>query len=87
MTAQPSRANTAHSKVYECVLLIDFTEQICDTRNTTDAKCCVFPFTYRGELYYDCTTKDFGKEWCSLHEDYETHKQWGFCGKLRYMLC
>lgn len=52
---------------------------VCDTRNTTDGNCCVFPFIYRGETYYECTTRDFGQEWCSLKEDYEKHKQWGYC--------
>ncbi|PFX22636.1 zinc metalloproteinase nas-4-like [Stylophora pistillata] len=59
----------------------DSTDSICYTRNTTNGKCCVFPFTYRGVDYYECTTKDFRKEWCSLHDDYETHGQWGFCAK------
>ncbi|KAL9973504.1 hypothetical protein ACROYT_G019973 [Oculina patagonica] len=54
------------------------TDQVCDTRKTTDGDCCVFPFTYRGELYYDCTTRDLGKEWCSLKEDYVA-SSWGFC--------
>lgn len=54
------------------------TDQACDTRRTTDGNCCVFPFTYRGETYYDCITKDFDREWCSLDEDYDA-KSWRFC--------
>lgn len=55
------------------------TGQVCDTRNTTDGNCCVFPFSYRGELFYDCTTRDFGaSEWCSLKEDYAPNS-WGIC--------
>nr|XP_058971464.1 zinc metalloproteinase nas-6-like isoform X1 [Pocillopora verrucosa] len=57
----------------------DSTDDICYTRNTTNGKCCVFPFTYRGVDYYECTTKDFGREWCSLNDVYETRRQWGFC--------
>jgi len=55
------------------------TGQVCDTRKTTDGNCCVFPFTYHGELFYECTTRDFdGREWCSLKEDYAPNS-WGFC--------
>ncbi|XP_067040879.1 nematocyst expressed protein 6-like isoform X1 [Acropora muricata] len=55
-------------------------EEICDTRNTTKGECCAFPFTYQGETYYECTTKDFnGKQWCSLNEDFEKHRRWGHC--------
>ena len=57
------------------------TDQVCDTRNTTSGECCVFPFTYRGETYYDCITKDFNSEWCSLDEDYDKHKRFGLCGR------
>ncbi|XP_073254457.1 high choriolytic enzyme 1-like [Porites lutea] len=57
------------------------TDQVCDTRNTTSGECCVFPFTYRGETYYDCITKDFNREWCSLDEDYDKHKRFGLCAK------
>lgn len=74
------------------VLFSDLTGQtqvseVCDTRNTTDGNCCAFPFTYREEIYYECTTRDFGQEWCSLKEDYEQHRQWGFCGRSTYFLC
>lgn len=55
------------------------TGEVCDTRKTTDGNCCTFPFTYRGETYYNCITRDFGQKWCSLKEDYEKHKQWGYC--------
>ena len=66
----------------ELFMLFDLTEEICDTRNTTKGECCAFPFTYEGETYYECTTKDFnGKQWCSLNEDFEKHRRWGHCGK------
>lgn len=62
---------------------VGFAGDVCDTRNTTKGECCVFPFTYRGETYYDCTTQDSnsGKEWCSLNEDFDKHRQWGYCAK------
>lgn len=63
-------------------MLFHLAEEICDTRNTTKGECCAFPFTYQGETYYECTTKDFnGKQWCSLNEDFEKHRRWGHCGK------
>lgn len=46
----------------------------------------MFPFTYRGETYYDCITKDFNREWCSLDEDYDKHKRFGLCGKRTFLI-
>lgn len=54
--------------------------QVCDTRKTTNGGCCVFPFTYRGEDYFECTTKHLGVEWCATIADYDKNSnKWGEC--------
>ncbi|XP_065838285.1 uncharacterized protein [Oscarella lobularis] len=49
-------------------------------RCTTDGSVCVFPFKYKGILYYDCTSKGHDREWCatSVKEDL-SYREWGNC--------
>lgn len=45
---------------------------------TTDGKCCVFPFSYKGVTYNKCTTVKHNRPWCSLTSNYK--QKWGNCG-------
>ena len=42
---------------------------------------CIFPFSYKGVLYYQCTTKDFGSiPWCATSVDsYLNVDDWNYC--------
>ena len=43
-----------------------------------EGSTCVFPFTYNGVQYYQCTTADNGNTpWCSLDSTYSS--RWGNC--------
>jgi len=45
---------------------------------------CLFPFTYQGEEYHECSTADYGgKLWCSTQTDQDGNYvagKWGVCG-------
>lgn len=57
------------------------------TVRTTDNKCCVFPFFYKGERMFTCTSYSFGRKWCATTYDYDNDGQWGKClGMLNDML-
>ncbi|XP_062382458.1 matrix metalloproteinase-9-like [Sardina pilchardus] len=40
---------------------------------------CVFPFMYRGKLYWECTTVHHGKPWCSTTSSFDQNGMWGEC--------
>ncbi|KAF6287598.1 binder of sperm protein-like protein 1 [Rhinolophus ferrumequinum] len=42
---------------------------------------CVFPFWYRRMIYWECTNdaETFGKNWCSLTQNYNKEKIWKYC--------
>ncbi|XP_078259962.1 lymphocyte antigen 75 isoform X1 [Rhinoraja longicauda] len=45
-------------------------------------KPCVFPFKYRGNWYYECTTETNGEEeWCATTGNYDRDRKWGKCLK------
>lgn len=46
---------------------------------TTDQKCCVFPFIYNGKTYHNCIHTGHIWQWCSLTANYDKDKQWGNC--------
>ncbi|XP_023599340.1 seminal plasma protein HSP-1-like [Myotis lucifugus] len=46
---------------------------------------CVFPFTYDGKTYYDCTLQDSLRKWCSLDEIYSG--KWKYCTKDDFAPC
>ncbi|XP_066929579.1 uncharacterized protein [Clytia hemisphaerica] len=48
---------------------------------TDQKKPCVFPFVYKGESYFDCTTEDDTKSWCSLTKSYDQDLKKGYCSK------
>ncbi|XP_078357486.1 binder of sperm protein homolog 2-like [Oculina patagonica] len=45
-----------------------------------DGNCCAFPFVYNGQTYYQCTSDDWDRPWCSLTANYDQDGQWGNCG-------
>ncbi len=57
----------------QCPTLTD----INNSKGTDKGSPCVFPFTYKGNIYYGCTTVDAEYSWCSTTSDYE--KKWGVC--------
>ena len=58
-----------------------------DERCTTeDGRICLFPFSYQGTHYTDCTVDDDpdGRKWCSTKVDsdgdhVQNQGQWGYC--------
>lgn len=45
---------------------------------------CVFPYLYRGDLYYSCiTANNNGIPWCATLYDYDTYRIWGNCAGKR----
>ncbi|XP_061757242.1 protein sel-1 homolog 1 [Nerophis ophidion] len=48
---------------------------------TADGESCMFPFTFQGKEYADCTTngRGDGRLWCSTTYYYDQDKKWGFC--------
>ena len=61
------------------IKLISSSPEKCTTVITQKGQCCVFPFIYRGQTYYNCTFKNFKKKWCSLTPNYDVDKRWGYC--------
>jgi len=57
----------------------------CQTVTGVQDSSCVFPFSYKGSLYTECTTVDNnGTEWCSTKTDHageHTQGNWGNCGE------
>ncbi|KAL9955436.1 hypothetical protein ACROYT_G036764 [Oculina patagonica] len=46
--------------------------------------CCVFPFTYKGRLYNECTEEDaesaaLSDPWCSVTDNYDRDRKRGHC--------
>ena len=39
----------------------------------------VFPFLYRGQFYYQCTTIDHFRRWCATTDNYDRDSRWGNC--------
>jgi len=58
----------------------------CTGCGTSEGESCVFPFTYQGDKYTECTTEDNnGTLWCALSTDTsgewrKDHHRWGNCG-------
>jgi hypothetical protein len=60
-------------------------------RFTKDNRPCLFPFTFRSQKYYDCTSAKFGSPWCVTTEDAQMDPQlleqldeqthWGYCNE------
>jgi hypothetical protein len=46
---------------------------------TVTGKACVFPFTFRGVQYTDCTTHSLNRRWCGTTAQ-PNHAEWGYCG-------
>ncbi|XP_074657390.1 matrix metalloproteinase-9-like [Tubulanus polymorphus] len=45
----------------------------------TEIASCVFPFTYGGKQYTECTVTDATEPWCSTTSNYNVDKRWRFC--------
>ena len=44
---------------------------------------CCFPFVYRGQVYYECTSRDNPQAWCAVESVYqENNKLWGNCQRI-----
>ncbi|XP_038598480.1 LOW QUALITY PROTEIN: cation-independent mannose-6-phosphate receptor [Tachyglossus aculeatus] len=46
---------------------------------TEDGDTCVFPFTYNGKSYEECTAEGRTKAWCATTPNYDRDHKWGFC--------
>ncbi|XP_072542274.1 cation-independent mannose-6-phosphate receptor [Salminus brasiliensis] len=51
---------------------------------TVGGDACVFPFTYMGKSYSECTTdgRHEGKKWCATTASYDKDRSWGFCSNV-----
>jgi hypothetical protein len=68
-------ANIADSSTYTII------PPPCTTTggNAPDGSTCVFPFTYNGVQYNECTSIDEPAPWCNVDADQEDGFSWGFC--------
>ncbi|XP_044902949.1 binder of sperm protein homolog 1 isoform X1 [Felis catus] len=46
---------------------------------------CVFPFQYRGGIFYDCIKFKAKHKWCSLTETYQG--RWKYCSEEDFAKC
>lgn len=46
----------------------------------SNGNCCHFPFIYGRKIYMTCTTQDDTRPWCATTYNYDSDKQWGYCG-------
>ncbi|XP_037673819.1 cation-independent mannose-6-phosphate receptor [Choloepus didactylus] len=46
---------------------------------TDEGDPCVFPFTFNGKSYSDCTFEGRANLWCATTADYDRDHEWGFC--------
>ncbi|XP_060722164.1 cation-independent mannose-6-phosphate receptor [Tachysurus vachellii] len=51
---------------------------------TSEGDVCMFPFTFLGKTYYECTQEGRadGRMWCSTTASYDKDKKWGFCSSV-----
>uniref|UniRef100_A0A8C0GVZ1 Uncharacterized protein n=1 Tax=Chelonoidis abingdonii TaxID=106734 RepID=A0A8C0GVZ1_CHEAB len=42
---------------------------------------CVFPFTYKGKVYTECTTVDSSRPWCATTTSYDRDRTYKFCSE------
>ncbi|KAL9985595.1 hypothetical protein ACROYT_G008017 [Oculina patagonica] len=56
-----------------------FRNSRCNSVQTEDGNCCVFPFVFGGQTYHQCTSDGWTQPWCSLTADYDQDGQWGNC--------
>ena len=56
-------------------------EEGCKVRAQRDVEglCCVFPFIYKGQLYYRCTSVDHHRLWCATVPNYDKDPKWKKC--------
>ena len=61
----------------------------CNNNNTGGRRKCVFPFTYDGKEYHECTwdwafhkkRRNIGRAWCGTRADPDDYEGWGDCGE------
>ena len=51
--------------------------------NTGQQRPCVFPFKYKGNLFYECITSERVNPWCATTFDYDADKEWGYCADIK----
>ena len=59
-------------------LFVCFLAAMCNMK-TSDGKCCVFPFVYRGQTFNACTSSRASRLWCSLSPSYDEDRKYGWC--------
>jgi hypothetical protein len=56
------------------------TQTVKTCGGTAQEAPCVFPFTYQGKEYKQCTSDDHDQPWCATQPgDYASHGKWGNC--------
>ncbi|XP_060549590.1 epididymal sperm-binding protein 1-like [Pantherophis guttatus] len=50
---------------------------------------CVFPFKYKGYIFYSCINEDNkkGNFWCATTRNYDKDKQWSYCADTNTRPC
>ncbi|CAH3183434.1 unnamed protein product [Porites evermanni] len=61
-----------------CRLSVAGNGAMCNMK-TSDGKCCVFPFVYRGQTFNACTSSRASRLWCSLSPSYDEDRKYGWC--------
>uniref|UniRef100_A0A8C4YGT5 Fibronectin type-II domain-containing protein n=1 Tax=Gopherus evgoodei TaxID=1825980 RepID=A0A8C4YGT5_9SAUR len=49
--------------------------------SSADPAPCVFPFTYKGKVYTECTAEDSDRLWCATTASYDQNKAFKFCSE------
>ncbi|XP_053865736.1 epididymal sperm-binding protein 1-like [Malaclemys terrapin pileata] len=57
---------------------------LCEGTQGADPAPCVFPFTYKGKVYTECTTVDSSRLWCATTANYDRDKAYRFCSEKAY---
>uniref|UniRef100_A0A8D2KTE8 Fibronectin type-II domain-containing protein n=1 Tax=Varanus komodoensis TaxID=61221 RepID=A0A8D2KTE8_VARKO len=62
--------------------------KVCALEGSSNGKPCIFPFIYRNETYYNCTTENSenGLFWCATTANYNQDKEWSYCPDENYNL-
>uniref|UniRef100_A0A8C7EI43 Fibronectin type-II domain-containing protein n=1 Tax=Nothoprocta perdicaria TaxID=30464 RepID=A0A8C7EI43_NOTPE len=73
-------ATTSNYDQHKTWSLCSYTGRVAGPGHFSE-QSCVFPFTYRGKQFHECTSlnEKNGKLWCSTTDNYDRDYKWNFC--------